>query len=249
MLISAVIIAKNEEQNLVNSLAKLTWCNEIIVIDDFSSDQTAKVAESFGAIVIQNTFVTFGKQKQFAVNQAKNDWVLSIDADEILTDELIFEISKLDINNHKFEAYEIPRTHVFLGKTFKYGKESKDYIIRLFNRKNGHFDDAQVHERIIINGKTTKLNHKILHYSYKNLDHYFSKFNIYTTQGALKLKEKGKTRALLFCFIYFPFYFIKHYFIYLNIFNGWQGLVWSYLSAWYHTVKYLKLYEINKFQF
>jgi glycosyltransferase involved in cell wall biosynthesis len=243
--VSAVIIAKNEDINLLKSLPKLHWCDEIVVVVDNQNDTSIPIAESFGAIIKFNTFETFGKQKQFAVNQAKNQWVLSLDADEILTDELIAEISNLDLLKIDFSGFEIPRTHVFMGKTFQYGKESNDYILRLFNKNAGQFDEAQVHEKVIINGKIQRLNNKILHYSYENLQHYFTKFNIYTSQGALKLFEKGKKRMLIACFLSFPLYFFKHYFLYLNILNGWQGLVWSHLSAWYHTVKYLKLYELN----
>jgi glycosyltransferase involved in cell wall biosynthesis len=245
MQISAVLIAKNEEVNLLKTLPKLKWCDEVIVVVDNQNDTSIPIAKSFGALVIQNTFETFGKQKQFAVNQAKNEWVLSIDADEVLSDELIIELQNLDLDSTNFKAFEIPRMHIFLNKKFKYGKESNDYIIRLFNKHFANFNDAKVHEKVVVNGKVSALKNNILHYSYKNLEHYFTKFNIYTTQGAIKLKEAGKRRNLFLCFMSFPFYFIKHYIFYLNFLNSWQGFVWSYLNACYHLVKYLKLHEIN----
>ncbi len=240
------MIAKNEADNLKLSLPQLTWCQEIVLVVDECSDQTIEVAKSFGARVVFRPFDTFGKQKQFAVEQASNDWVLSVDADEVLSNELIQEIQKLDLKQTNIQAFEIPRMHVFLGKQFKFGKESNDFIVRLFNRNFANFNEAKVHEKVIVNGSVAALNNIILHYSYKDLNHYFSKFNIYTTQGALKLKESGKKRNLLFCFLSFPFYFIKHYFVYLNFLNSWQGFVWSYLNAWYHLVKYLKLFELNR---
>ncbi len=245
MRISAVIIAKNEADNLKQSLPKLAWCDEIVVVDDNSSDATAEVALSYGAKVYQRTFDGFGTQKRFAVSKSSNDWILNIDADEVLSDALIKELQSI-VDTTNTHAYNIPIRHVFLGKVFMHGKESAYKHLRLFNRNYGNFDEAKVHEKVEIKGKVADLNNVILHYSYKNLSHYFTKFNQYTDIGAAKLKEKGKSRSLLMCLAGFPVYFIKHYFIYGNILNGWQGFVWAYLNAWYHTVKYLKLYALNR---
>lgn len=244
-MISVIIIAKNEEENLKISLPKLNWCDDIILIDDNSIDKTKDVAESFNAKVFQRTFDGFGTQKQYAVAQTKHKWVLNIDADEVLSDELINEIKTLGFKDEK-TAYEIPIRHVFLGKIFHYGKESKYYHLRLFNKLNSNFDDAKVHEKVIHKGNVVKLNHVILHFSYKNLKHYFEKFNLYSSIGAQKLFEKGKSRSVILTLFSFPFYFIKHYFIYLNCLNGKEGLIWSWLNACYHVVKYLKLKELNK---
>jgi glycosyltransferase involved in cell wall biosynthesis len=243
--ISVVIIAKNESENLRSSLSKLDWCDDIVLVDDFSSDDTKSVAESFGATVYQRKLDDFGLQKQFAVSKAKHDWVLSIDADEVLSDNLINEIKQLNLDS-QITAYKIPRQHVFLGKIFKYGKESKMLIIRLFNKKFGNFNSSSVHEKVETTGNISNLNNSILHYSYRDLDHYFEKFNVYTSRGAQLLKTRGKNRPIFLTILLFPIYFFKHYLIYGNFLNGKEGFVWSYLSAWYHTVKYLKLNELNK---
>jgi glycosyltransferase involved in cell wall biosynthesis len=244
MQISVIIIAKNEAENLKRSLPKLHWCDDIVLIDDCSSDQTAEIAASFGAKVSQRAFDGFGTQKQFAVAQTQHPWVLNLDADEVMEDALIQEILSIQ-ESEEISAYEIPIQHVFLGKVFKHGKESNYPHLRLFNKNKGNFNKAVVHEKVISSGKTLRLKGKVLHYSYKNLEHYFQKFNSYTQAGAIKLKEKGKSRSLLLCILSFPIYFVKHYFVYGNILNGKEGFIWSYLNAWYHTVKYLKLYELN----
>ena len=246
MPLSVVIIAKNEADNLKKSLPRLHWCNDIVVIDDNSTDETAAVATSFGCKVFTRTFDGYGTQKQFAVSKAQNNWVFNIDADEVLSDELITELTGIELSTTPSAGFEVPVRHVFLGKIFRYGKESKYYHLRLFDRNNGNFDSAKVHEKVNINGAVSKLQHVILHYSYRDLDHYFEKFNRYTTIGAHKLYEKGKSRNLFFTFTAFPLYFIKHYFLYGNILNGKQGFVWSYLNALYHVVKYLKLAELNR---
>jgi glycosyltransferase involved in cell wall biosynthesis len=245
MQISVIIIAKNEAENLKRSLQKLHWCDDIVLIDDCSSDQTAEIAASFGAKVFQRAFDGFGTQKQFAVAQTQYPWVLNLDADEVMEDALIQEILALN-ESEEISAYELPIQHVFLGKVFKHGKESNYPHLRLFNKNKGNFNDAVVHEKVITSGKTLRLKGKALHYSYKNLEHYFQKLNSYTQAGAIKLKEKGKSRSLFLCILSFPIYFVKHYFVYGNILNGKEGFIWSYLNAWYHTVKYLKLYELNQ---
>jgi glycosyltransferase involved in cell wall biosynthesis len=245
MQISVIIIAKNEAENLNRSLPKLQWCDDIVLIDDCSSDQTAEIATSFGAKVFQRAFDGFGTQKQYAVSKTVHPWVLNLDADEVMEDELIQEILSLK-ESDEISAYELPIQHVFLGKVFKHGKESNYPHLRLFNKTKGNFNDAVVHEKVITSGKTLRLKGRVLHYSYKNLDHYFQKFNSYTQAGATKLKEKGKTRSLILCVLSFPIYFVKHYFVYGNILNGKEGFIWSYLNAWYHTVKYLKLFEMNQ---
>jgi glycosyltransferase involved in cell wall biosynthesis len=242
--ISVVIITKNEEDNLQLSLPALSWCKDIVVVDDYSSDQTVQVAKSFGANVIQRKFDGFGTQKRFAVEQATNDWILNIDADEVLSSGLIEELKTLDLN--KAEAFEIPIRHVFLGRIFKKGKESYYHHLRLFNRNSGNFNEAEVHEKVLIKGPVNRLKEVILHYSYKDLQHYFVKFNAYTEAGAKKLYLKGKSRSLLLILLLSPVYFFKHYIIYGNILNGKEGFIWSYLNAWYHTVKYLKLIELKK---
>ncbi|NQW42137.1 MAG: glycosyltransferase family 2 protein [Bacteroidetes bacterium] len=244
MSISTIIIAKNEAENLKISLPKLHWCKDIVLVDDNSTDETIKIAEQFGCRVFTRIFDGFGTQKQFAVSQALNNWVLNIDADEVLTDELIEEIQILKLNN-EISGYELPIRHVFLDKIFKYGKESRYYHLRLFNKLEGNFDSASVHEKVILKGNVLKLQNVILHNSYKNLDHYFEKFNRYTSIGAEKLKEKGKSRNLLMSIVSFPIYFFKHYILYRNFLNGKAGFIWSYLNAWYHVVKYLKLNELN----
>ncbi len=245
MSLSVIIITKNEAENLKLSLPQLKWCKDIVLVDDNSTDDTVKIAEAFGCRIFSRTFDGFGTQKQFAVSQTKFNWILNIDADEVMSDELVAEITNLNLESSDISGYELPIRHVFLDKIFRHGKEGRFYHLRLFNKLKGNFDNAKVHEKVHLKGEVKKLKNVILHYSYKNLDHYFSKFNHYTSIGAIKLREKGRSRNLILTFASFPFYFIKHYFIYGNFMNGKAGLIWSYLNAWYHVVKYLKLHELN----
>jgi glycosyltransferase involved in cell wall biosynthesis len=242
--ISTIIIAKNEADNLKKTLPRLHWCDDIVVIDDNSTDETAQIAAAFKARVFKRSFDGFGPQKQFAVTQTVNEWVLNIDADEYLSDALIEELNQLS-PPAKTDAFQIPIQHVFLGKVFKYGKESSYPHTRLFNKQTANFDDAIVHEKVKHNEQLGKLKGRILHYSYRDKAHYFEKLEKYAQQGAIKLKAKGKRRPLWLSYTLYPIYFLKHYLVYGNILNGYAGFTWSYLSAWYHTLKYIKLYQLN----
>jgi hypothetical protein len=176
----------------------------------------------------------------------KNDWILSLDADEVLSDELIQELINLELQDSTISGYEIPVRHVFMGREFLHGKESYYPHVRLYDKQKGSYNAHDVHEKIEVEGNVGRLKNVIIHYSYRNLAHYFEKMNDYTNRGAEKLFKQHKSRSIASIFFLAPFYFCKHYFLNQNFRNGIPGLVWSYLNAWYHTSKYLKLYELNK---
>jgi glycosyltransferase involved in cell wall biosynthesis len=240
--LSAVLITYNEADNILKTLESLSWCDEIIVVDSYSTDKTWDICEEYGCKVYERKFDGFGGQKQFAVAQTKNDWVLNLDADEVLTPELINEI-KEEMKNPAASGYMIPRRFVFMGKLFKYGKESRTSYLRLFDKTAGNFNDNKVHETVAIKGVIKKLKGSMLHYSYKNLSHYFDKFNKYTSAGAEAAVEKGKKKSSLLIVITMPLNFFKYYFIDLNVLNGFAGFCWSMLSTFYHFTKYLKTRE------
>ncbi len=241
--VSAVIITYNEADNLRRSLPKLTWCDEIIVIDSLSTDDTKEVCKQFNCRFYEKKFEGYGEQKRFGVSLAINKWVLCPDADEVLSDELAEEI-KTEMESPLAAAYLIPITFVFMGKKFKYGKDSWRYFLRLFNKDLGNFNDNIVHEKIIIEGKIKKFKHNILHYSYMNIEHYFNKFNKFSSLGAKIAYENGKRRSLLLTVFAVPLYFLKYYLLELNFLNGVSGFYWSMFSSFYHFVKYSKIREM-----
>lgn len=243
-LLSTVIITCNEEHNLGRSLPKLTWCDEIIVVDSGSTDNTISICEKFGCKIYHRKFDGYGKQKQYAVSLAKNKWILCLDADEVLSDALVTEIQE-EMKNPSAIGYLIPMTFVFMGKEFRYGKEAWRYFLRLFNKEAGSFDDRKVHEKIILNGKQEKLKNNILHYSYKNISQYFNKFNKYSSYGAEIAFRQGKNRSVLMIILAIPLNFLKYYFLELNILNGLSGFYWSAFNSFYHFVKYIKIREYH----
>ncbi len=162
MKISLVIITKNEEANIAACIQSCPFADEVIVVDSGSSDKTEEICKSLGAKFIFNAWPGYGKQKQFAIEQAKNDWVLSLDADEYLTPELSQEINRAQ--EFKFDSYKIPRKQIFMGAICHYGK-SVDHPVRLFNRAKGSFDLKNIHESFISTGSVGDLHGFMMHNS------------------------------------------------------------------------------------
>lgn len=244
--VSAVIITYNEELIIQETLSRLWWCDEIIIIDSGSTDKTVGICEQYGCSVYYQPFKGFGEQKNHGVSKAKNDWILCIDADEVLTEELIDEIRKeLATETIPYSGFSVPRNLVFMNKVFKYGKEADSSIIRLFNKTKGKWDGAVVHEKVCLEGSVKQLNNKILHYSYKDYSHFLDKINLYSTLGAQKLYAKNARKGKFITTLGLPFNFFKYYLIDRNFMNGYRGFAWAVLNSIYHFMKYLKLRELK----
>ena len=242
--ISVTIITLNEEKNIAKCLEKLSFADEIIVIDSGSVDKTIEICNEYKAKVIHNKFENYGLQKQFAVNQTKNDWVLSLDADEVLSNELVDEIINLNFSDAT-DGYLVPRTHVFMNKVFKYGGENKRPILRIFNKKKGRFIPNKVHEVIEVEGKLGILKNEMLHYTVSDFSDAINKEIKYSLLGGEFLFEKGKKASLFKIIVKLPFEFFKVYFLQLNLLNGFQGYVWAVTKSIGSMVKYIKLYELD----
>lgn len=241
--LSICIITYNEAHIIEKCLKQLTWADEIIVVDSGSTDNTVEICKKYTAKVIYHPFENFGLQKQFALNQCTNDWVLSLDADEILTPNLIQEINQLDFD---CAGYLVPRTHVFLNKIFKYGAETKRPYLRLFNKKLGGFTPNKVHETIEVNGEIKKLKNDMLHYTVFDLKTAINKQIKYALLSGEFMHEKQKKTSLLKIVFKFPFDFIRYYFLQRNFLNGYHGFTWSIFSAFCSYLKYAYLKELNQ---
>ena len=245
--VSAVIITFNEEAIIGKTLSMLWWCDEIIIIDSGSTDNTVDICNDHGCTVFRRPLNGFGEQKKYGVSKANNDWILCIDADELLSEPLIEEIQKeLTKNKNQFAAFEIPLNLVFMKKVFKYGKETYSPKTRLFNKNNGNWDGATVHERVIVNGAVKQLKNKIFHYSYTNYSQFLKKIDLYSGLSAKKLVAKKSDKNKLVIILGIPFNFFKYYIIDRNFLNGYHGFAWSVLNSLYHFIKYLKLCELRQ---
>jgi glycosyltransferase involved in cell wall biosynthesis len=237
----------NEAANIERCLESVRWCDEIVVVDSGSSDATVEIAERHGCRVSVRPFTGYGDQKRFAVSQASHDWILSIDADEVITPVLRDELrALLEKQGPAVAGVEIPRTMVFLGREFRHGAEHASPLLRMFRRSRGEFTAASVHERIDVRGPVTRCGAEMLHYSYVSIEQYLQKFNAYTTAAARMLHAQGKRTSVAAVALAFPIGFIRQYFLKGNFLNGYPGFLWAFLSAVYPVVKYAKLRELSR---
>ena len=244
--VSAVIISYNEERNIRRTLSQLHWCDEIIIVDSYSTDATVDICREFNCTIYLREFNGYGSQKRYAVSKATHDWILCIDADEVLSDELVEEITTLPAQDlADYAAFSFRMNLVFLDKEFRHGKESGRYFMRLFNRMKGGFTDDKVHESIRVNGPVKRLNSIIRHYSYTSLHQCLEKSNRYSTYSAEMAFNKGKDKPMAVVLLGLPFNFIKYYVLERNCLNGIKGFYWSVFSSYYHFAKHVKLKELR----
>lgn len=244
--LSAVIITRNEEANLRRCLESVSFADELIVVDSDSTDKTTSIAREMGAKVYSNEWKGYGAAKQEGVNQARGQWILSIDADEQIPSELAKEIVKTIKSSNGTAGFYINRKSMFLGRWILHCGWYPDYVLRLFQRDKGRFDEAIVHEKVVADGEIGFLKGEILHYSYPDLESYMQKFNRYTTLGAEEEFRKGNKSGYFSVLIKPPVAFIKYYIIKLGFLDGLEGFILSVLSSMSVFVKYTKLRALNK---
>jgi len=241
--LSVVIITYNEEENIlrcVNSVKDLA--DEIVIVDSFSADRTVEICNSTGCKVFLHPFEGYGQQKQFGVDQAGNNWILSLDADEVVTNELKQEIrTLLQKGTIPCGGYQIPFSLFYMGQIFRY---TKGRNLRLFDRTKGRFRFVKVHESVDMNGPVGTLKGKIIHYSYRDLSHHIQKTNTYTTQAAEGYVTRGRTFSKAWVAFKFPVSFFIFYIIKLGILEGYPGFLWSFFAAFYGSMKVAKTIEM-----
>ena len=243
--LSVVIITLDEADDLPRCLRSVEWADEIVVVDSGSTDGTLDLCREHPKVrLVEQAFLGFGPQKRFAVGQASHDWILSLDADEVVTPALADEIrSFLAADTASLAGATLTRRMVFLGRAFRHGHDARQRILRLFDRRQGEFTEDAVHEKVVVRGATRALSGDLLHYSYRDLADYFDKFNRYTTLMAEKMDAQGRRVGVPGIVLRPPWAFFQYYVLRGNWLNGLPGFVYALLSALYKTVKYIKLYE------
>lgn len=245
--ISGVIITLNEEKNLERCISSMKGVvDEIIVIDSFSTDRTKEIAINGGARFIENAFQGHIQQKNFALTQCESDYILSLDADEALSEELRQEI--LDVKNEwEGDGYYMPRLSNYCGKWIRHCGWYPDKKIRLFNRKKASWGGVNPHDKIIMEGETqlSHLKGDILHYTVTSIEEHIAQFNSFTTIGAKMAFGRGK-RSTIFLIIFSPlFKFFKSYFIQKGFLDGYYGFIVCSISSFASFTKYVKLKRIQ----
>lgn len=247
MKLSAAIMTFNEERNLERTLKALAdICDEIVIVDSGSTDKTKEIAEKYEARFIYQPWLGYGKQRNAAIDNCSGKWILAVDADEELSPELKQKITEIINGNEDKKVYEINRLSVCFGKKIKHGGWGTSYAVRLFLKTAGRFNDNTVHESFVTQEEIFKIKENIYHHSYLTLEDYFSKFNRYTTEGALEYYKKGK-KASIGQVVFNPMYkFIRMYIIRLGFLDGIEGFLLASTSSMYSMAKYFKLREIYK---
>ncbi len=246
--LTVAIITFNEEKNIARCLASVkAVADEILVVDSLSSDRTVEICRNMDCRVISREFAGYGAQKQFAVDQASHDWILSLDADEALSEELGKHIRDLmNMDEIPFAGYKILRQLVYLGRVMRHSGLGHEYILRLFNRKKGKFTQVPVHEEIKVEGSIGKISGSFLHYSYSSFENHIDKTNRYTTFAAEGYVKSGKRFHKLWVVFKFPVTFFTIYFIRAGFLDGYPGFLWSFLAAFYGSIKVAKTIELQK---
>ena len=246
--VSVLILAKNEEKAIgdcINSVK--SFADEIIVVDDDSTDDTAQIALSLGAKVIRHSLNgDWGQQQTFAINQAQFDWIFIIDSDERVTDNLSDHIKQILASDDRRFAYLTPRLSYFWGQPLRHGGWFPDYVVRLLPRL-GTFADGFVHQKICHNYQEQKLpqDEYLIHYPYRDWEHYFGKLNLYTTLAAKKMKKAGKSASIL-DMIFHPFWAaFRMYFLKGGFLDGRIGFILASFHFFYTMAKYVKLYYLK----
>ncbi len=245
--ISAVVITYNASAtigNCINALKAVS--DEIIIIDSFSTDDTAEICQQKEIIFFQQRWLGYGPQKNFGISKTSNYYILSIDADEIISNELAASIIKeKQIGLHG--QYSLSRINYYYFGVSKHGASRPGFKVRLFNKNNARWNEREVHEALIVNKKEkiSQLKGSLLHYSYTSISHQIEKLNDYTTLGAKELSKKGKKHFILKIIFGPPINFIKNYFMRMGFLDGMHGFVLASFAAHEKFVKYAKLWEME----
>jgi glycosyltransferase involved in cell wall biosynthesis len=237
--LSVIIITKNEAANIADCLDSVAFCDERIVVDDSSDDDTMKIAEKKGARVLSHDFAGFGAQKNFALSQARGDWVLSIDADERVTPALAEEI-KAAITDGRADGYEMPRRSAFCGRQMRHSGWYPDYVLRLFRRGRARFSDHIVHERVCCEGRTARLREPVLHYPVARLEDALSRVDRYSTAGAEILLSAGKRVSFSAGITHGLYAFFRAYVLRAGFLDGREGFLLAVAIAEGSYYRYMK---------
>ena len=246
--ISAVILVKNAEKTIAECLESLSAFGEVVLLDNGSTDATLDIAAKYPNVKIfhEPNFCGFGKMKNIALSKATNDWILSIDSDEVLMPEIVSQINAMQLNDNTVVA--LSRLNYYGNRCMKCCGWYPDYVWRIFNRKYTRFNENIVHEGVETKPDTQKVYIKdaIKHYAADSMESIIQKMNRYTTLSAQEKHKKGKKASVIGAIFRFIHTFNMNYFFRRGIFYGYKGFVVSLLNASGSFYRHMKLYELNK---
>lgn len=244
--LSVILITKNEAESIPRCLRSVDFADDLVVVDSGSEDDTVALCEQHGARVVVTDWPGFGPQKQRALDLARGDWVLSIDADEWLSPALRDEIQTLLAGTPTHNAYEIPRESSYCGRTIRHGGWSPDYCLRLFRRTTGRFTPVPVHERIEVSGSIGRLQHPLGHEAFVDLEEVLRKVNQYSGLGARQLHAQGVKGSLGKAVLKGLWAFLRTWLLKGACLDGREGFMLAVSNAEGTYYKYLKLLDLER---
>lgn len=240
MKITATIITYNEERNIARAIESLRCCDEIVVVDSGSSDRTAEIAESLGARVVTCEWGGYARQKNYAAECATHDWILSIDADEALSEALEGEIWQIRKSGPEFDAYTMPRMAQYLGRWILHSGWYPDRKVRLYHRRKARWVGEYVHESVVVEGSVGHLESDLLHFTCDSLSQHLKTMDRYTTLAAEQLVSQGCRVGYRHLLLDPMWTFFRTYLIRRGFLDGPEGLSIAWMAAVYNFVKYAK---------
>jgi glycosyltransferase involved in cell wall biosynthesis len=240
MKITATIITFDEERNIVRAIESLRCCDEILVVDSGSNDRTSELARNLGARVIESPWRGYSAQKNWAAEQAAHDWILSIDADEALSEALEGEIWNLKKKGPQFDAYTMPRLAQYLGRWILHSGWYPDRKIRLYDRRKAKWVGEFVHESLQVSGRLGRLEANLLHFTCDSLSEHIKTMDRYTTLAAEELVARKKKVGLSHLIFDPAWTFGRTYLLKAGFLDGVEGLTIAYMAALYAFLKYAK---------
>ncbi len=243
MKISATIVTLNEERNIARAIGSLGCVDEVVVVDSGSTDRTREIAERLGARVIEQQWRGYAGQKNFAACCASNDWILSIDADEELTEGLAAEILQLKKEGARFDGYSFPRRAHYLGRWIRHSGWYPDRKVRLYDRGKADWVGEFVHESVRVKGMSGELRGDLLHYTCASLSEHLRTLDRYTSLAAREVTARGKAVTLMRLAVDPAWTFFRTYILQRGFLDGRQGLAIAWMAALYTFLKYAKACE------
>jgi glycosyltransferase involved in cell wall biosynthesis len=240
MKITATIITLDEERNIQRAIESLRSTDEILIVDSGSVDRTVELAQKLGARVIEAGWRGYSGQKNWAAEQASHDWILSLDADEALSEALEAEIWNLKKKGPQYDAYTMPRLAKYLGRWILHSGWYPDRKIRLYNRRKAQWVGKFVHERVQVAGRIGHLKANILHFTCDSLSEHVKSLERYTTLAAQELASRKAPIGWFQMIFEPPWTFIRSYFLQLGFLDGLEGLIIAYMASFYTFLKYAK---------
>lgn len=244
--ITALAITYNEEDHIEKYIEQLSFADEIIIVDSFSTDKTVELAKKYDVKLIQREFDDFSSQKNFAIDQATHDWIVFFDLDEEIPKALADEIVATVQSENSLKVYHVKRDFHFMGKRMKYSGFQTDISVRLFHKNYGRYNGKPVHETIETTEKIGLLKNSVAHQTYKSFDNYNQKLSQYSRLQAEALYKKN-VRPNAYHFIFRPLYrFLHQYFLRLGILDGKEGFILCYVHAFSVFKRYLQLWTMYR---